>query len=173
MQDYKKLYKQIIEKSQSENRSKGNGIYYESHHIIPEFMFKDRRRAGPKGHLEGNPESKSNKVLLTFSEHLMAHYYLYEILKCGHYGYPAGSALQFFFVKATSAGHARQINITEVDEKFLKDMEELRSIGIASVSAARKGKMPAVDAVTRKVIGSVPVDHPRVNKSAPTGPAKL
>jgi len=36
--DYKKIYESIIEKANSENREKGNGIYYESHHIVPKCL---------------------------------------------------------------------------------------------------------------------------------------
>jgi len=151
----------MIQLARQEDRKKHCGIYYELHHIVPEFMFKNRRRTGPKGHLEGNPESKDNKILLTFKEHLLAHYYLYEIYKGTRYEYSAGSALQFFFTKAGN-NHIRQVELSKVDENFLEEMEYLRKIGIDSISQARKGKMPVVDAVTREKIGSVPVDHPRV-----------
>jgi hypothetical protein len=158
---YKQLYKTIIDTAKKENRVKYQGIYYENHHVVPEFMFKNRKRSGPKGHLDGNPDSKENLVLLTFSEHLLAHYYLFEIYKNTRYAYSAGSALQFFFVKATGK-HKRQLNLSEVDQKLLKEMEHLRLIGIESISKARRGKMPAIDAITREKKGSVPVDHPKV-----------
>ena len=32
--DYEKIYSQLIERSQSENRKKGCGIYFERHHIV-------------------------------------------------------------------------------------------------------------------------------------------
>lgn len=158
---YKELYKKLIDTARKENRMKDQGTYYERHHIVPDFLFKNRKRAGPKGHLDGNPDSAENLILLTFSEHLMAHYYLYEIYKGTRYEYSSGSALQFFFVKATG-NHKRQVNLTEVDEKFLKEMEHLRLLGNESISKARKGKMPVVDAITREKQGSVPVDHPKV-----------
>jgi len=158
---YKQLYKEIIDTAKLEKRTKNSGTYYESHHIVPEFMFKKRKRTGPAGHLDGNANSIDNLVLLTFQEHLMAHYYLYETLKDTRYGYPAGSALQFFFVKATG-NHIRQRTLSEVDKEFLDKMAHLREIGIASISRARTGKMPVVDSVTREKIGSVPVDHPKV-----------
>jgi len=140
---------------------KNQGVYYEQHHIVPDFLFKNRKRTGPKGHLDGNPDSPENLVLLTFSEHLMAHYYLYEIYKGTRYEYSAGSALQFFFVKVTG-NHKRQRNLSEMDEKFLKEMEHLRLLGNESISKARTGKMPVVDAVTREKMGSVSVNHPKV-----------
>ena len=149
---YKQLYKEIIDTAKLEKRTKNSEIYYESHHIVPEFMFKIRKRTGPAGHLDGDANSVDNLVLLTFQEHLMAHYYLYEILKDTHYGYSAGSALQFFFVKATG-GHIRQRTLSEVDKKFLDEMAHLRQIGIKCISNARAGKMPVVDAITREKIG--------------------
>ena len=158
---YKELYKKLIDTARKENRMKDQGTYYERHHIVPDFLFKNRKRTGPKGHLDGNPDSKENLILLTFSEHLMAHYYLYEIYKDTRYEYSSGSALQFFFVKATG-NHKRQINLSEVDEKFLKEMEHLRLLGNECISKARTGMMPVVDAITREKQGSVPVDHPKV-----------
>lgn len=158
---YKLLYKDIIDNAKAENRIKKPRVYYEWHHIVPDFLFKHRSRRGPSGHLDGNPNSVDNLVLLTFKEHLMAHYYLYEIYKDTRYGYAAGSALQFFYTKATGK-HKRQQNLSKPDEEFLNEMLHLREIGIKSISAAKSGKMPAVDAHTREKIGSVPVDHPKV-----------
>lgn len=158
---YKELYRNIIDNARRESRMKNQGTYYEQHHIVPDFLYKNRKRTGPKGHLDGDPDSQENLILLTFSEHLMAHYYLYEIYKGTRYEYSAGSALQFFFVKATG-NHKRQVNLSEVDENFLKEMEHLRLLGNQSISKARKGKMPVVDAITREKIGSVSVDHPKV-----------
>lgn len=158
---YQTLYKEIIDQAKLQNRQKGQGVYYEWHHIVPEFMFKNRRRTGPKGHLDGDPNHPDNLVLLTFQEHLMCHYYLYEIHKDTRYGYQSGAALQFFFTK-TGTNHQRQKNLSEVDQDFLNSMAHLRELGIQSISKARKGKMPVVDAVTRESKGSVPVDHPKV-----------
>ena len=158
---YKELYKKLIDIAKKENRVKNLGIYYERHHIVPDFLFKNRKRPGPKGSLEGDPNGQENMVLLTFSEHLMAHYYLYEIYKETRYEHSAGSALQFFFVKA-AGNHKRQLNLSEVDAQFLKEMDHLRLIGNESISKARKGMMPVVDAITREKKGSVSVNHPKV-----------
>lgn len=157
---YLDLYKNIVSNALAEKRQKGN-VYYETHHIVPDFMFKNRSRKGPNGHLDGDPNSIDNMVLLTFQEHLMAHYYLYEICKGTRYEYQSGTSLQFFFVKAGN-NHIRQRELSEVDVKFLNEMAHLRELGIASISAARTGKMPAVDAATREKVGSVPINHPKV-----------
>jgi len=158
---YQTLYKQIIDHAKMANRQKNQGVYFEWHHIVPEFMFKNRKRKGPRGHLDGDPNHPDNLVLLTFREHLTCHYYLYEMHKHSRYGYQAGTALQFFFTKA-GRNHKRQINLSEVDQEFLDSMVHLRELGISSISKARKGKMPVVDALTRQTMGSVPVTHPKV-----------
>jgi len=158
---YKQLYADLIKSAMKQERKKNFGIYFESHHIVPEFMFKNRKRKGPAGHLDGSPNAADNLVLLTFQEHLTAHYYLYEIYKDTRYGYSTGAALQFFFVKAVGS-HKRQIELSNIDAQFLNEMAHLRQIGIDSISNARKGKMPVVVASTREKIGSVPVDHPNV-----------
>lgn len=55
-------YKDLIDFARSEYRYKGDGTYYELHHIIPRCC--------------GGTNAKSNVVLLTLSEHLQAHYLL-------------------------------------------------------------------------------------------------
>jgi len=65
--NYQRIYDAIISKARSENRKKGNGIYYESHHIIPRC-------------LNGN-DDKENKVLLTAKEHYVCHKLLTYIYK--------------------------------------------------------------------------------------------
>lgn len=154
--DYKKIYKNIIIKAKNMNRSKTNEVYYEKHHVIPDFMFINRQRSGPRGHLEGNPDDVNNLVLLTPREHFICHVLLYKISKGTRYEYAAGSALQFFFSKVMNE-HPRS-------KTFIgsKKYEKYRLIGLASISAARKGKFPAKDAISGISVGSVSVDHPKV-----------
>lgn len=63
--DYKKIYNQLINRAQSENRQKGCGIYFERHHIIPKCI--------------GGTNDPTNLVLLTGKEHFIAHKLLCEI----------------------------------------------------------------------------------------------
>lgn len=157
---YKKIYKSLIEKAKSENRKKNNKEYYESHHIIPDFMFKERKRKGPKGHLSGNPNDKNNIVLLTPREHFIAHALLYKIYKGTRYEYSAGSSLSFFTTKVMkNRNHNRG---DWLNQSSSKKYEFYRKIGLDCISKARKGKMPVVDAITRESIGSVEVNHPKV-----------
>jgi len=60
MHEYFKLIRQILK----EGRKKNNGIYYESHHIVPKSFGK-----------------KSSTVLLTPEEHYTVHKYLAEFWK--------------------------------------------------------------------------------------------
>lgn len=63
--NYQRIYDAIIEKARSENRKKGNGTYYESHHIIPKCL--------------GGSDEDLNRVLLTAKEHFICHKLLYKI----------------------------------------------------------------------------------------------
>lgn len=58
-------------KARSENRIKGEGVYYEAHHILPKCM-------GGEGTC-GQWRTHSNIVLLTAREHFIAHKLLYFI----------------------------------------------------------------------------------------------
>lgn len=64
--NYKKIYDNLILKTQSENRIKiKGGSYYERHHITPKCL--------------GGNNLKENLVLLTAKEHFVAHKLLVEI----------------------------------------------------------------------------------------------
>ena len=69
--NYQKIYDLLIEKSRNEFRIKNNGIYYESHHIIPKCL-------GGTG-LTTQWRNHPNIVLLTAKEHFIAHLLLCEI----------------------------------------------------------------------------------------------
>ena len=57
--DYKLIHDKIIQKAISESRKRGDGIYYEEHHILPKCM--------------GGKDMKTNLVLLTAREHFVIH----------------------------------------------------------------------------------------------------
>lgn len=69
--NYKKIYDNIIEKAKSENRVKGEGVYYEAHHIVPRCL-------GGKGTVN-QWRTHPNIVLLTAKEHYVCHKLLCEI----------------------------------------------------------------------------------------------
>ncbi|AXH72807.1 MAG: HNH homing endonuclease [Caudoviricetes sp.] len=156
---FRKIYKQLIERAKMENRFKNNGIYYEKHHILPDFMFKYRKRKGPCGHLVGDPNNTKNLVLLTAREHFIAHILLYKIYKNTKYEYQTGSALTFFISHILKNKKHPRYNDSILNSK---KYEKYRLLGLDSISKARKGKMPAKDIKTGKSVGSVPIDHPKV-----------
>lgn len=63
--NYQRIYNQIIDRAQKEGRKKGQGAYYEAHHIIPKCL--------------GGNNSKNNIILLTAREHFICHKLLVEI----------------------------------------------------------------------------------------------
>ena len=63
--NYQRIYENIIEKAKNEHRQKGNGVYYEKHHITPRCL--------------GGGDEKENLVLLTGREHFIAHKLLTKI----------------------------------------------------------------------------------------------
>jgi hypothetical protein len=73
--NYKEVYDRICFKAKSENRVKGEGVYYEAHHIIPKSHGGDGLVSQYKWH--------PNVVLLTAKEHFLAHRLLCMIFpKC-------------------------------------------------------------------------------------------
>lgn len=64
---YLRWYNSIISRAQNENRQKGTGEFYESHHITPKSL--------------GGLNSKENLVLLTAKEHFVCHHLLTKFTK--------------------------------------------------------------------------------------------
>lgn len=69
----------MIRKAKRIARRKGDGIYYEQHHIIPKSLGGDNR--------------KSNLVLLTLKEHFHAHSLLREMVVSGNHKHKMACAL--------------------------------------------------------------------------------
>lgn len=65
--NYRKVYCKIISYAKSQNRFKGDGNYYERHHILPKSLFPNWVKR------------KSNIVLLTAREHFFCHKLLEKI----------------------------------------------------------------------------------------------
>ena len=74
--NYKKIYDDLMTWAQSQNRDRGDGEYYERHHIIPSCM-------GGKGNLSSR-KPHPNLVYLTAKEHYLAHKLLCEIYPDNH-----------------------------------------------------------------------------------------
>ena len=69
--DFQKTYNQLIVKARTEVRVKGQNVYYEAHHIVPECIGGEGTVWAWKNH--------PNIILLTPKEHYVAHLLLCEI----------------------------------------------------------------------------------------------
>ena len=150
--NYQRIYDNLIERA----RNRTPDGYTEKHHINPDFLFINRKRKGPKGHLDGDPNAPSNIVRLYPREHFIAHLLLVKIFKGTRYSYQAQSALMFFAKVASS--HPRQNNFKITSYEY----ELARKIGLNGISKARKGTMPCVDVETGESVGSCSTTHPNV-----------
>ncbi len=155
--NYLRIYKEIMLDTKKQNRKKGGERYFEKHHIIPDFMFKNRKRKGPPGTLSGDPGAPENLILLTPREHLLSHILLHRIHRGTRYEYSCGSALAFFFSKVLNE-HPRFNKFQGYPKKY----ERYRIAGLKAISNARKGTMPCKDAKTGALLGSFPTDHPMI-----------
>ena len=93
--DYKKIYDKICKRAKEENRKKGDGIYYEAHHIIPSSLGGEGYSRQWKWH--------PNIVLLTSKEHYLCHLLLCKI-------YPENSKLAFAFWGMCNQKNPKQKN---------------------------------------------------------------
>jgi len=109
--NYKKVYDQIIERGQKENRSKGKGVYYEKHHIVPKCM--------------GGCNTSKNLVLLTAREHYICHLLLLEV-----YPYEDGLHHAVWVLACTKEG----LNISS------RTYARLKVIASRAISKANKGR---------------------------------
>lgn len=73
-------YVSILERAicRAKSRTEANRLfgYSEKHHIVPESFFKNRKRKGRSGNLDGNPDHSDNIVYLTAKEHIFCHIFL-------------------------------------------------------------------------------------------------
>lgn len=76
--DYAQIYDVFINRIKAQKRVKTNGVYYESHHIVPQSM--------------GGAHGPHNRVWLTAREHFFAHHLLWRIHRT------PGMALAFFMM---------------------------------------------------------------------------
>lgn len=91
--NYAKIYSKIVESRLLEKRSRKDGKYYESHHIIP------------KSH--GGSDRKENRILLTPREHFICHRLLCKI-------YPdcPKMKLAIYFMSHNTSNSAKDVRIS-------------------------------------------------------------
>jgi hypothetical protein len=69
--NYKDIHDRIIDRAKNSNRYKGDGNYYEAHHIVPRCMGGEGKASQWRTH--------PNIILLTAKEHFVIHKLLCEI----------------------------------------------------------------------------------------------
>jgi len=99
--NYRKVYNQIIERARKENRKKGEGTYYELHHVIPKCT--------------GGTNKKGNLVLLTAREHFICHFLL-------HLQHPTNEKLGNAFVIMNMGIQRRGYNPSATTYAYLREL---------------------------------------------------
>jgi len=131
---YTRWYNNIIANAKS--RQLPEEIKPENHHIIPECFFINRKRKGPKGWLEGNPDDPNNLVDLTFKEHFICHLLLIKMTTGPNKRSMAYAAWQMIRRNKNHAGLAKNSRTYE----SLKKQLSITKKGV-SMSDATKQKL--------------------------------
>ena len=146
--DYQRIYNQIIQRAQGENRVKTKDAYYEIHHIIPRC-------------LGGNNEN-TNLVLLTAREHFICHLILCRLHKNNHkLWYAANAMLMRQSLKISSRQYAEiKGNLKHSDETRRKMSESSKGRGKgkklsdetkAKLREAHKNRLPVSEETRKKI----------------------
>ncbi len=106
---YLYCYRRIIKNALSQVRKKGNGTYYENHHIIPKSICPEFKT------------SKWNKVLLTAKEHYICHHLLIKCISTGK-----NKMISAFWRMTHSNQHAQRIT-AKVFDNLKKEFSTIRS----------------------------------------------
>lgn len=118
--NYERIYNQLIERAKSDNRIKGNDVYYEKHHIIPKCL--------------GGTNDKENLVLLTAREHFLCHWILARI-------HPNNKELAYAFW-AMCNQKSKRSNHYVVSSKMYQEAKESFSRNGLSEETKEKLKKP-------------------------------
>lgn len=123
-------YISIITNAKSENRKKGEGVYYEAHHILPQSSFQQH-----KNH-------KWNLVLLTANEHFRCH----ELLtKCSSGSFKRDMCYAFRFF-SSNGNHLCNRKLTEEQREIAKQI----SIGKPFSEKHKENHRKAVNAIEKR-----------------------
>ena len=129
--NYQRIYEQLTAKDMIAD-------YTEEHHIIPDCFFINRKRKGPNGWLEGNPDDPANIVRLTPEAHYTAHQLLVKM-------YPEHAGLIYAAQLMTVDSNGQRVN-NKLYGWIKRKLSETRKgkthlvEARAKMSAANKGK---------------------------------
>jgi len=99
--NYEKTYHNLISKAKSLPRKKGDGSYYELHHIVPRCM--------------GGTDDKHNLVLLTGREHFVAH-------KLLHFANPHNNLLFHAYYAMCNQSEGREYSPSSRDYEYTRSL---------------------------------------------------
>lgn len=148
----------IKKRNPNDFRLKDDSIYVEIHHIIPKSL--------------GGLDVESNLVELLPEEHLIIHMLRYKIYRKREDALAVRIMLNGYSTKQAIG----KITIFSLGKKIRNGYAWLRTHayflrktegwhtedGVRRIREARKGCMPAKDAITGELVGAVRVDHPKV-----------
>lgn len=169
--NYEDEYNTLIEtrlalQPQRTQERKEGSKFYESHHIVPKFM--------------GGGDEKSNRILLSFREHFIAHLLYYKMcLKSNKNVYSSFYAVEkmmqvtknrtSIMSPADLASGAELYESYKIEfwsqytpEQHPRFGAHLSDEACASISKHRLGTMPIKNAITGEILGSVSTTHPKV-----------
>ncbi len=140
--DYEKIYNNLISYSLNLSRQKGDGNYYELHHIVPKCI--------------GGTNSVDNLVLLTAREHYVAHKLLCEI-------YPDNDKLHYSLwrmMNPQNKNHIRSYNISSYEYEYRRQIhqEKIRELG-----KKNKGNKFIMSDVAKKKMSDAKIGKPKSN----------
>ena len=129
--NYEKIYTQLIERAQSENRQKGCRVYFERHHIVPKCL--------------GGSNDKTNLVLLTAREHFVAHKLLCEI-------HPDETKLHYALWRMMNVQNLKHERIYNISSKEYSRCKQIQSKLVQQLGKQNKGKLVNHSIETREKI---------------------
>ncbi|AJD82042.1 HNH homing endonuclease [Yersinia phage vB_YenM_TG1] len=141
----------LFKRNPADIRLVGDYLYKESHHIIPKF--------------EGRDDRAENLVDLLPEEHYLIHLIRYKAFKKYQDFKSVYFVVNGFISKASidEKPFAKKIGLhRHFVSKFRLEHGWQTEKGRKSISVARKGTMPAKDAITGESVGSIDVNHPKV-----------
>jgi len=148
--EYSQEYFTIIQGAQlrASTRAQAADLYQncviERHHVIPECFFKNRKRKGPPGWIEGNSEKPENIVFLEAKDHYRVHQLLIKMtLIDSQYQKMLNQKMNFAFVQMSyGTKNKEKYQISDIDYEFLRELRGSARKG-AHMSAEAKAKLSA------------------------------
>jgi hypothetical protein len=142
--NYEKIYNQLIYRAQFENRQKGCGVYFESHHIVPKCL--------------GGNNDKTNLVLLTAREHYVAHKLLCEV-------HPDETKLHYALWRMMNVQNLKHDRTYNISSKEYSRCKQIQSKLVQQLGKQNTGKINVISEETRNKMKIAKLGKPRSNET--------